>query len=115
MDIGTKDVQEAAGSLHVCAGQELFQQDETEAVFLVDAENAFSSINRKAMLYNISSTCPILSTFVSKCYLVPTFYFRKQRNHIQRRDNARSSKGHGGLCIEGDIFNSFSAPVPFNE
>ena len=84
MDIAKKDVQQAAGSLQVYAGQDpcadaaihamydLFQQDETEVVLLVDAENAFSSINWKAMLYNISIKCPILSTFVSKCYLAPT-------------------------------------------
>lgn len=77
MDIAKNDVQEAAGSLQVCAGQDagpetairamydLFQQDEAKAVLLVDAENVFSSINRKAVLRNISITCPILSTFVS--------------------------------------------------
>ena len=79
MDIAKKDVQQAAGFLKVCAGQDagaeapiqalydLFQQDETGAVLLVDAENAFNSINRKAMLHNISITCPVLSTFVSNC------------------------------------------------
>ena len=77
MDIAKKDVQQAARSLQVCAGQDagaeaaihamynLFQKDETKAVLLVDAENAFNSTNRKAMLHNISITCPILSTFVS--------------------------------------------------
>ena len=87
MDIAKKDVQQVAGSLQVCAGQDagaeaaihamydLFQQDETEAVLLVDAENAFNSTNRKAMPHNISITCPILSTFVSNCYLVPARLF----------------------------------------
>ena len=68
MDIAKKDVQQAARSLQVCtdkdAGAEvaihstydLFQQDETEVVLLVDAVNAVSSINRKAMLHNISIT-----------------------------------------------------------
>ena len=62
MDIAKKDVQQVARSSQVCAGQDtgaeaaihamynLFQQDGTEAVALVDAENAFDSINRKAML-----------------------------------------------------------------
>ena len=83
MDIATKGVQQAAGSLQVCAGQDvsaeaaihamynLFQQEETEAILLVDLENVFNSINRKAMLHNISITCPILSSFVSSCYIVP--------------------------------------------
>ena len=87
MDIAKKGVQQVAGSLQVCAGQDagaeaaihamydLFQQDETEAVLLVDAENAFNSTNRKAMPHNISITCPILSTFVSNRYLVPAQLF----------------------------------------
>ena len=78
------------GSLQVCVGQnvrtraaihamcDLFQIDETEAVLLVDAENAFNSIKRKAVLHNIFVTCPILPTFVSNCYLVPAQPFRKQ-------------------------------------
>ena len=81
MEIAKKDVRQTAGSLQVCAGQDagaelaihimydLFQQDETEAVLLVDAENTFNSTNRKAMLHNISIMCRILSTFVSNWYL----------------------------------------------
>ena len=63
-----------AGSFQVCAGKEagseaaihaiydFYQQDETETVLPVDADNAFSSINRKAMLQKISIiiTCPVL-------------------------------------------------------
>ena len=57
-----KDVKVAEGSLQVCAGQEagsaaainaiydIYEQDETKAVLLVDACNAFNFINHKAML-----------------------------------------------------------------
>ena len=87
MFIAKKDVKEAAGSLQVCAGQEsgseaavhaiydIFKKDETEAVLLVDAENAFNSINRKAMLHNISIICPIITTFISNCYIKPARLF----------------------------------------
>ena len=87
MYVSKKDVKEAAGSLQVCAGQEagsqaavhaiydIFQKDDTEAVLLVDAENAFNSINRKAMLHNISIACPILTTFISNCYTIPARLF----------------------------------------
>ena len=55
MYIAKKDVKDAAGSLQVCAGQkagseeaihaiyDVYQQDETEAVLLADADNAFNA------------------------------------------------------------------------
>ena len=62
MYIAKKDVKDAAGSLQVCAGQEaaiyaiydVYQEDEAEVVLQVHADNAFDSIDRKAMLHNIS-------------------------------------------------------------
>ena len=100
MDIGKKDVQQAAGSLQVCACQDagaeaaihamydLFQQGETEAVLLVDVENTFNSINSKAILHNISITYPILSTFVSNCYLVPARLFILGNKEIKSKEGS---------------------------
>ena len=79
MHIAKTIVQQEVGSLQVCEGQDarleaviyamcyLFQQGETEAVLLIDAENVFNSINREVMLHNVSITCPFLPTFVSNC------------------------------------------------
>ena len=65
MKISKNDVLKAAGSLQVCAGHEsgaeaaihsmhdILQVDETEAIQLIDAENAFNAINRKVMLWNM--------------------------------------------------------------
>ena len=61
------DIQETAGSLQLCMGQicgieaavhavdSLFQQEETEAIPLV---NAFNSLNHLSALYNIRRLCP---------------------------------------------------------
>ena len=80
MMINKQDVMKAASLLQVCAGQEadaeaaihavhdIFKDHATEAVLLIDAENAFNAINRKAMLHNISVICPIISTYISNCY-----------------------------------------------
>ena len=57
---------DAAGPLQVCTGQEsgceaaihamhqIFADEETEGALLVDATNAFNSINWQVALYNIS-------------------------------------------------------------
>lgn len=81
------DLQEAAGSLQLCAGQisgieaavhamkEAFLNDETEAVLLVDASNAFNSLNREAALHNIQHLCPTLSTILINIYREATELF----------------------------------------
>ena len=78
-----KDVEEAAGSLQVCAGQDggceaavhamrsIFQDANTEGCLLVDASNAFNSLNRKAALHNVSVLCPPLSPILINTYRAP--------------------------------------------
>ena len=68
------DVQEVSGAVQLCAGQicgtetavhtvtSLFQQEETEAMLLVDASNAFNRLNRLVALHNIHHLCPSLAT-----------------------------------------------------
>ena len=77
-----KEVISSTGSLQVCAGQEagseaavhamekIFKEESTEAVLLVDAANAFNSINRKVFLHRIS-----ISTFLTNCYTTPARLF----------------------------------------
>ena len=74
------DVLEAAGSLQLCAGHEagceaaihsmcrIFHDTLTEAVLLVDAKNAFNSLNRKVALLNIHQLCPSLATILTNTY-----------------------------------------------
>ena len=87
LTVTKSDIQEAAGSLQLCAGQisgmeaavhaikESFQNEETEAVLLVDASNAFNSLNREAALHNIRYLCPSLSTIVINIYRDATELF----------------------------------------
>ena len=48
--------------------EKTFKEESTETVLLVNAENAFISINRKAFLH-ISILCPAISTFVTRLFL----------------------------------------------
>ena len=50
------------------AMRRMFEDEETEAILLVDASNAFNALNRKAALHNIQYTCPELSTFLHNLY-----------------------------------------------
>ena len=42
----------------------IFDADETDAVLLIDASNAFNALNRAAALHNIWVLCPTLATYV---------------------------------------------------
>ena len=62
LSVAKADLQEAAGSLQLCAGQiagieaavhAAFSNDDVDAVLLVDASNAFNSLNRDVALHNI--------------------------------------------------------------
>ena len=55
--------------------EKIFKEESTEAVLLVDAPNAFNSINRKIFLHNMSILCPAISTFVTNCYTTPARLF----------------------------------------
>ena len=87
LTIAKTDIQDAAGSVQLCAGQisgieaavhavdSLFQQENTEAILLVDASNAFNSLNRLTALHNIRHLCPSLATVLINSYRTPTQLF----------------------------------------
>jgi hypothetical protein len=80
MNILAEDVQAACGPLQLCAGQRagceaaihalkrIHDSQQSEAVLMVDAENAFNRLNRKVMLANTEILCPTMATFVRNCY-----------------------------------------------
>ena len=70
----------AADSLQTCSGTEsgieaaihgmkaIFEDEDCEAVLLIDAKNAFNCINRKVALNNIRELCPPFHCFLQNCY-----------------------------------------------
>ena len=64
------DILKSAGSLQLCAGQpagceaavhamtDIFHEEETDGLLLVDAENAFNALNRSVLLHNMPYICP---------------------------------------------------------
>ena len=81
------DIQDAVGTTQLCAGQiagietgihsvrDLFNKKETEGVLLVDASNAFNSLNRQTALQNARRLCPSLATMLINTYREPTDLF----------------------------------------
>ena len=79
-----EDIQEAAGPLQSAAGlkggaeaalhsmREIFNAQDTETVILVDASNAFNSLNRMVALHNIRILCPAFSTVLINTYREPS-------------------------------------------
>ena len=49
--------------------------DDTEAILLVDASNAFNAVNRQAALHNIRVIRPAISTILRNTYQVPIKLF----------------------------------------
>ena len=47
---------------------DLFHQEDTEAVLLVDVDNAFNRLNRKAALHNIGVVCPSFFKILKNTY-----------------------------------------------
>ena len=71
-----QEIQSAAGTDQLCSEQpggveaaihalkNIFDDPSTEAVLLVDANNAFNSLNGEAALHNVAQLCPALSTIL---------------------------------------------------
>ncbi len=53
----------------------IFDNADTEAILLVDAENAFNSLNRSVALHNLQITCPELFTYILNTYRKPADLF----------------------------------------
>ena len=53
----------------------IFEADETDGILLIDATNAFNSLNRAAALHNIRILCLIISVFAINTYRIPARLF----------------------------------------
>ena len=80
LSICHRDIQSCVGTLQLCVGHKsgceaavhalcnIFSNENTNAVILVDASNAFNSLNRKNAMVNIQRLCPSLATITANVY-----------------------------------------------
>ena len=55
--------------------QDIFTNKDTEAVLLIDAKNALNSNNRMVILHNLNFICPVITTYITNCYITPARLF----------------------------------------
>ena len=77
------EVMETAGPLQVAAGiksgaeanchamRQLFEDEDTEGLMIIDANNAFNNMNRQVALHNIQIVCPEVSKYLINTYRRP--------------------------------------------
>ena len=90
-----EDIIQAAGPLQTCAGlksgieasihamRKIFEREETEALLLVDAENAFNNLNRKNAIHNIRELCPPFFRFLSNTYQTPSRMIVNDQSNVE--------------------------------
>ena len=104
MDVTKEDIKEAVGNLQVCAGQqagceaaihamkEMYDDPACEAVMLVDATNAFNTLNRKATIHNVKIKCPSFAKYIENTYKEPAQLYICDTN-TNRCDKIKSEEG----------------------
>ena len=82
-----EEIKEAAGPLQVCAGHsagseaathamsQVFVEEGTDGILLIDASNAFNQMNRSVALHNIQLTCKGMSLYIINTYRSPSRFF----------------------------------------
>ena len=53
----------------------MYKEENTDVILLVDAANAFTSVNRKIYLHYIIAVCPSISIYVQNFYTLPSHLF----------------------------------------
>ena len=53
----------------------IFEQEETDQVFLLDGSNAFNALNTAAALHTIRVLCPLIATYAVNTYRQPARLF----------------------------------------
>ena len=87
MKVLKEDIVQASGTLQTCAGIDsgieaavhsmatAFQNESAQAILLVDASNAFNSMNRVRALQTVKDLCPTFHQYLSNTYQTPTHQY----------------------------------------
>ena len=74
----------------------IFEKEGTEAVILVDASNAFNSLNRQVALHNVQRTCPAFATILINTYRVSSRLAVSGGAEIKSQEGSTQGDNLGG-------------------
>ena len=106
------DIQDAVGSMQLCAGQiaeveaaihamrELFEKDETEALLLVNASNAFHALTTLLIIRRLS---PLSAVLVNTHHASTKLYADGTTLLFPRRNYTRGPTSHADVCHSIDL------------
>ena len=120
------DILKGAGNLQVCAGQDggseaaihamkdMFDENGVDGVLLVDASNAFNSLNGEVALRNLFVTCPEMAVFEINMYRSPSKLFVNKDSSVRavhevlsrRRNYSRRSLIYVNIFVQYIIFDN---------
>ena len=98
MHVVESDVRRATAPLQICVGipsaceaavhtmDTLFSRPEVQGILMIDAANAFNSLNRNAALHNVPRVCPALGQVFVNTYRQPTRLFVSGGGEIWSRE-----------------------------
>ena len=64
-----------------------FEEDNSECLLLVDADNAFNKLNRKVSLENTKRLCPPMYTYLHNIYNTPAMLYLKNGDHMLSQED----------------------------
>ena len=86
----------------------------TDTVLLIDADNAFNSLNHAVALHNIQYPCPPLATILTNIYrtLSRLFMTGPDGTYLRRRYHPKMPPVHGDVRTEHHPFNRCQNVLP---
>ncbi len=82
------------------AVRKIFNDDSTKAILLVDAENAFNSLNRNTALWNLQYICPELFTYILNTYRLEADLFITNSDDIISSQEG-TTQGDRSVLLDG--------------
>jgi hypothetical protein len=105
MEVTGQKVQEAVGVLQLCAGhpvgvesaihamRDFLDDDSSDGILLIDADNAFNRVNRAVALWNVQFTCPAMKHALINFYRSSSRIFMNSDGYFELLSQEGTTQG----------------------